>query len=494
MTSTETIEFENSYAHDLAGFYTPLSGRAVPAPSLLKLNQELAEELGLSQSFLKSPDGVAMLAGTHFPPSAKPLAQAYAGHQFGGFSSQLGDGRALLIGELIDQHGKRVDLHLKGSGPTPYSRGGDGKAALGPVLREYLMGEAMHALNIPTSRALAVVTTGEEVMRHSPLPGAVLSRVAASHLRVGTFQYFAARGETEKLRQLTTYAIRRHYPELAGQTDDAFQLLRAVINRQVALVAKWMAIGFIHGVMNTDNVSISGETIDYGPCAFMDRYDPATVFSSIDHGGRYSYGNQPVIAQWNMARFAEALLSLINQDDINLAAEKATAELNTIPELYEKCWQKELSRKLGLLQKEEGDLDLIKELHSTMEGQDVDFTSLFRALATAARGDDAPIQELFNNQDTLDQWLLRWKQRLGREEDADLTKRAEAMDKANPIYIPRNHLVEEALIDAVDQGALDKFDTLMQLLKTPYTLQEDKEKYAEPAPKDAAPHVTYCGT
>ena len=246
--------------------------------------------------------------------------------------------------------------------------------------------------------------------------------------------------------------------------------------------------------MNTDNVSISGETIDYGPCAFMDRYDPATVFSSIDHGGRYAYGNQPVITQWNMARFAEALLSLMNKDDINLAAERATAELNTIPELYEKCWHKELSRKLGLLQTEESDLDLIKELHSTTEGQEVDFTSLFRALASAARGDDAPVQKLFNNEGTLDQWLHRWKQRLGREEVGGLTERAEAMDKVNPRYIPRNHLVEEALNEAVDQGTLDKFDTLMHVLKSPYTAEEGKEKYAKPAPKDAAPHITYCGT
>ncbi|MCB0123227.1 MAG: YdiU family protein, partial [Caldilineaceae bacterium] len=334
---TLQFNFDNSYARELEGFYVPWEGAKVPDPAIVKLNEPLAEELQLIPAELKSTEGAAILAGAAAPTGATPLAQAYAGHQFGGFSPQLGDGRALLIGEVIDRHGRRRDIHLKGSGRTPFSRGGDGKAVLGPVLREYLMGEAMYALGIPTTRALAAVTTGETIYREGPQPGAVLARVASSHLRVGTFQYFAAHGGEEKIRQLADYAIQRHYPELADAANRYVELLRAVRDRQAQLIAQWMSVGFIHGVMNTDNMAISGETIDYGPCAFMDAYNPKTVFSSIDTGGRYAYGNQPGIAQWNLARFAETLLPLIdaNQED---AVQIATAELHDFADAYRGYW------------------------------------------------------------------------------------------------------------------------------------------------------------
>jgi uncharacterized protein YdiU (UPF0061 family) len=327
------FQFDNTYARDLEGFYVPWKGAEVPAPRMIRFNRPLAEELGLDADALDTDAGAAIFAGHQAPEGAEPLAMAYAGHQFGGFSPQLGDGRALLLGEVIDRQGRRRDIHLKGSGRTPFSRGGDGKAVLGPVLREYIIGEAMHALGVPTTRALAAVATGEEIMRQDgPAPGAVLARVASSHLRVGTFQFFAARGETERLRQLADYAIARHYPDLAGQPDRYLGLLKAVRDRQAALIAQWMNFGFVHGVMNTDNMTISGETIDYGPCAFIDGYDPAMVFSSIDQHGRYAYGNQPKIAQWNLARLAETLLDLINPDDSDDAVKRASDVVNGFPE------------------------------------------------------------------------------------------------------------------------------------------------------------------
>ncbi len=493
MSLHETFKFDNSYATELEGFYVPWQGAVAPAPAMVKLNVKLATELGLDPKVLDTPEAAALFAGSRLPKTAAPLAQAYAGHQFGGFSPQLGDGRALLIGEVIDQNGARRDIHLKGSGRTPFSRGGDGKAALGPVLREYLIGEAMHALGVPTTRALAAVTTGEEIMRDEPLPGAVLARVAASHLRVGTFQYFAARGETEKVQQLADYAIRRHFPELVSRDDKYLGLLQAVVDRQVELVAKWVSVGFVHGVMNTDNMTISGETIDYGPCAFIDAYDPAAVFSSIDHQGRYAYGNQPIIAQWNLTRFAETLLRVIDPEDVENAVQHATKIIRDVPKQYQAAWLVEMRIKLGLTKKDPGDLDLVNDLVKAMEGQNVDFTKIFRALAEFAQGDLAPVKALFDNTTALDAWLPRWLARLNREQGS-ASKRAAAMDAVNPLYIPRNHMVEAALQAAVKDGDFAPFEELSTVLGKPTEPQPGKEKFAEPAPKGTEPYKTFCGT
>lgn len=465
----------------------------MPDPAIVQLNRQLATELGLNPDELNSPEGAAFFAGSKLPDGATPLAQAYAGHQFGGFSPQLGDGRALLVGEVIDRNGNRRDIHLKGSGRTPFSRGGDGKAALGPILREYLIGEAMHALGIPTTRALAAVTTGERIARERPEPGAVLARVASSHLRIGTFQFFAVHEDTEKLRTLADYAIRRHYPELATTEDQYLGLLRSVMDRQAALVAKWMSVGFVHGVMNTDNMTISGETIDYGPCAFIDHYDPVAVFSSIDQDGRYSYGNQPVIAQWNLARFAETLLSLIDADDSENAIRLATSEIDSIPAIYKKYWLSEMRAKLGLATEGEQDLKLVNDLHHAMEGQNVDFTRLFRRLADAARGNAGPLRALFADPTAIDDWLERWLVRLDHEEQA-VSSRADAMDMVNPIYIPRNHKVEEALQAATRDADFGPFKTLLAVLGDPCTRRDGLQEYDGPAPGDFGRYVTFCGT
>jgi len=493
MLLDDQIKFDNSYAAELEGFYVPWQGDKVPSPTFVKFNSELAEALGIDPSILNTKEGALMLVGAELPLSATPLAQTYAGHQFGGFSPQLGDGRALLIGEIIDPCGKRFDIHLKGSGKTPFSRGGDGKAALGPVLREYLMGEAMHALRIPTTRALAAITTGEQIRREEPLPGAVLARVAASHLRVGTFQFYAARREPEKVRQLADYAIKRHYPELASADNQYLALLQAVIKAQVSLVAKWVSVGFVHGVMNTDNVSISGETIDYGPCAFIDTYDPNAVFSSIDRGGRYAYGAQPLIAQWNLARFAECLIGIIDPENPDKETELATDEINAIPNLYIAAWLDEMRLKLGLTGSGESDLDLINELHKSMEGQMVDFTKLFRSLSDALRGDLNPARSLYADPALFDQWAERWLCAV-KDNGGSLADRADAMDRVNPLYIPRNHLVESALQAAVQDGDLGLFDELSSVLEKPFEVQAGKEKYAEPAPEGSLPHKTFCGT
>jgi uncharacterized protein YdiU (UPF0061 family) len=448
--------------------------------------------LGLDADVLDSERGAAIFAGSEAPEGAAPLAQAYAGHQFGGFSPQLGDGRALLIGELIDRHGVRRDLQLKGSGRTPFSRGGDGKAVLGPVLREYVIGEAMYALGVPTTRALAAVTTGDQVMRQGLEPGAVLARVAASHLRVGTFQYFAARGETDKVRQLADYAIRRHFPELTDADDRYLGLFRAVRDRQAALVAQWLAVGFVHGVMNTDNVAISGETLDYGPCAFIDRYDPNAVFSSIDHQGRYAYRNQPAIARWNLARLVETLLPLIDPEDSDRAVELATAEVDGFPTIYRDCWLERMGAKLGLGHREEGDPDLVDDLHMAMDGQNVDFTFFFRRLADRLRGDLGPVRALFDDPAAFDSWLERWLARLDHEEGSAQAQAA-AMDQVNPVYIPRNHKVEEAL-QAATNGDIEPFAKLLAVLVRPFERSEGLEDYEGPAPASFGPYRTFCGT
>ncbi|MFN8490699.1 MAG: YdiU family protein [Caldilineaceae bacterium] len=485
------FNFDNTYARELEGFYIPWQGAEVPAPAIVKVNETLAHELQLDPSALQSSEGAAILAGARSPADATPLAQVYAGHQFGGFSPRLGDGRALLVGELIDRYGQRRDLHLKGSGRTPFSRGGDGKAVLGPVLREYLMGEAMYALGIPTTRALAAVTTGETIRREGLLPGAVLARVAASHIRVGTFQFFAAQGETEKVRQLADYAIARHYPDLAQTEKPYLAFLRAVCQRQAALIAKWMTVGFVHGVMNTDNMAISGETIDYGPCAFIDTYDRKAVFSSIDQHGRYAFGNQPAIAQWNLARFAETLLPLIDSQEAE-AIRLATEVIQGFAAQYTTCWLDEMRAKLGLVTRAEADLALVNNLYAAMDGQQVDFTQFFRSLSTAVLGNPEPAQQCFADRAKFTAWFEQWQARV-QCEALSPAERAQAMNAANPIYIPRNHKVEEALQSAV-AGDLAKFEQLLTVLAKPFEERVGLEEYVKPAPPEFGTYTTFCGT
>jgi len=489
------FSFDNSYARELGGFCAPWQAAQVPQPVLLKLNHALALELGLNADVLAGPLGAAIFSGNLAPPGATPIAQAYAGHQFGGFSPQLGDGRALLLGEVIDCHGQRRDIAFKGSGRTPFSRGGDGKAALGPVLREYLMGEAMHALGIPTTRALAAVATGEQVLREAgPLPGAVLTRVAASHLRVGTFQFFATRGTPEQLETLADYAIARHHPAHAHDPQPYLALLRAVTERQAALIARWMGVGFIHGVMNTDNMTISGETIDYGPCAFMDAYDPATVFSSIDRQGRYAYGNQPGIAQWNLARLAETLLPLLHAD-ADAAVALATEVVNAFPVRYQHHWRAELRRKLGLVTDLPQDDALASDWLDLLQAQRADFTLAHRHLADALLpGELAALRSQFSDPGALGAWLARWQTRQASEA-APPESRAEQMRLANPLYIARNHQVEAALSAAVEQGDQGPFERLLSVLQQPFQAQEGFAGFEKPAPAQAMlGYRTFCGT
>lgn len=486
------FNFDNTYARELEGFYTPWQAATVPAPKMLAFNHELAAELGLDAAALETDAGAAIFVGNAAPDGASPIAQAYAGHQFGGFSPQLGDGRALLLGELIDREGNRRDLQLKGSGRTPFSRGGDGKAAVGPVLREYLMGEAMHALGVPTTRALAAVATGEPVLRETALPGAVLTRVAASHIRVGTFQFFAVRKDWAKIRQLADYVIGRHYPDAKHADNHYLALFNAVAEAQARLVASWMHIGFIHGVMNTDNMSVSGETIDYGPCAFMDRYAPDTVFSSIDTRGRYAYGNQPVIAQWNLTRFAETLLSIVDPD-VDRATELLTEAINAFPETYQRHWLAGMRTKIGLTTDEDGDLDLVNALFAAMDGQKADYTSVFRHLAAAAKGDLAAAKSLFDDATAFELWAIEWQARCDRE-GIQPDARAAMMERTNPLYIPRNHKVEEALAAAVEADDLGPFNALLDIVRSPFTEIEAAQAYAEPASLGGAPYQTFCGT
>lgn len=489
------LRLENSFAEQLEGLFVPWQAASFPNPSLLVLNEDLARELGLDPTSLRAPDGVALLIGAALPAGATPIAQGYAGHQFGGYSPRLGDGRALLLGELTDTENNRRDLHLKGSGSTPFSRGGDGKAAVGPMLREYVIGEAMHALGVPSTRALAVLATGERIHREEgALPGAVLVRVAASHLRVGSFQYASAltvakRDETI-LQRLADYAIARHHPQAASAEQPYIALLEGVTQRQAELVARWMCLGFVHGVMNTDNVTISGETIDYGPCAFMDAYDPATVFSSIDHGGRYAYANQPPITLWNLSRFAEALLPLIAHD-ADEAVEQVVPVLDTFVERFTAAWQAGMLAKAGLpADGHDGDLELLQEVLVLMQADHVDWTSFWRALARTARGDAAAARDLFLARDAFDEWAGRWLARLdaagGRAAAAD------AMDAVNPVYIPRNHLVEAALT-AATKGDLEPVNRLVDVIRDPFTERPGLETFAEPSP-DGPAYVTFCGT
>ncbi|WP_170523403.1 protein adenylyltransferase SelO [Ruegeria arenilitoris] len=471
---TLTIPFDNSYARLPGAFYARQSPEPVRAPRLVAFNDDLAQVLGISPG--DAQDMAQVFAGNTLPDGAEPLAQLYSGHQFGNYNPQLGDGRAVLLGEVVGTDGIRRDIQLKGSGRTPFSRQGDGRAWLGPVLREYVVSEAMHALGIPTTRALAAVETGEVVLREGPMPGAVLTRVAQSHLRVGTFQVFAARGQIADLRRLTDYAIARHYPDVTGPMG----LLRAVRDAQAALIAQWMAVGFIHGVMNTDNCAISGETIDYGPCAFMDSYHPNTVYSSIDRMGRYAYSNQPEIAVWNLAQLATALIQQI--EDKQAAVEEATEIVHAMPDLMQQHWLRRFRAKIGLTTEEDGDLALISDLLTRMAQNQADFTNTFRALGSDAARDQ------FTDPAAFDGWAEGWRARLTREADP-----AAVMLAANPAFIPRNHRVEQ-MIQAAVQGDYAPFHRLNAVLARPYDDQPDAADLRRPPTQDEVVHATFCGT
>ena len=486
--------FQNTFARLPEGFYARVNPTPVPAPRLIKLNVELARKLFLNPDALASPAGVEVLAGNRVAAGSEPLAEAYAGHQFGHFVPQLGDGRANLLGEVIAHDGVRYDIQLKGSGRTPFSRGGDGKAAVGPVLREYLVSEGMTAMGVPSTRALAAVTTGERVRRETALPGAVLTRVAASHLRVGTFQYFAARGDTDATRLLADYAIARHYPEAEKAERPYRAFLEGVIARQARLVAHWMLLGFIHGVMNTDNTSISGETIDYGPCAFMEAYEPDKVFSSIDQQGRYAYSNQPGVMLWNLARLAETLLPVLEQveGDGEAALAWAKEALAKFPPQYESARALGMAAKLGLLTDAEDDSKLAQQLLDCMAANKADFTLTFRGLCAAAEGDDS-VRSLFANPQAYDEWAVAWRQRLA-EEPGSPQVRAAAMRLVNPLFIPRNHLVEEAIAAAVEQDDFQPFEQLLEVVTHPFEDRPDWERYAAPARPEQCVLQTFCGT
>ncbi|WP_040208904.1 protein adenylyltransferase SelO [Neobacillus jeddahensis] len=478
--------FDNSYTRLPDIFFRTVDPNPVQAPKLIILNDRLAASLGLNIKELESEEGVSVLAGNRKPEGGTPLAQAYAGHQFGHFT-MLGDGRAMLLGELITPKGERFDLQLKGSGRTPYSRGGDGRAALGPMLREYIISEAMHGLGIPTTRSLAVVTTGETIMRETPLPGAILTRIAASHIRVGTFQYAVKWGSVEELRTLADHTIQRHYPEVEGDKNRYLSLLKEVIKRQAALIAKWQLVGFIHGVMNTDNMTISGETIDYGPCAFMDQYDPATVFSSIDREGRYAYGNQPYIGGWNLARFAETLLPLLH-DEQDQAVKLAQDAISDYMKLYHANWLEGMRAKLGIFDKETDDEVLIADLLTLMEKQRADYTNTFRALSfVKPEGTGIFAHPEFAN------WHERWLSRLERQnKPKDAVQ--ELMQSSNPAVIPRNHRVEEALEAAVEKGDYSVLERLLNVLSTPYANTPDQAEFCILPTPTTVPYRTYCGT
>lgn len=490
------IPFRNSYASLGPGFSARVQPTPVAAPALIALNRDLAAELGLHPDALPEQGWAEILGGNRVPEGAEPLAMAYAGHQFGYFVPQLGDGRANLLGEVVAPDGRRLDLQLKGAGRTPFSRGGDGRAALGPVLREYVVSEAMAALGVPSTRALAAVSTGETVQRETRLPGAVLTRVASSHIRVGTFQYFAAREDAASLRTLAGYVQQRHYPELAGEPKPYAALLRAALGRQARLVAQWMMLGFVHGVMNTDNMAVSGETIDFGPCAFLETYDPDTVFSSIDVQGRYAFGNQPRAASWNLARFAETLLPLLAEEagGQEAAIAQANEALGSFAEVFEEAHRAGLRRKLGLVQADAADAALAGDLLERMTANQVDFTRFFRLLSDAA-GDpeaDGAVRALFARPNAFDEWAVRWRERLARESTAP-SERAAAMRKVNPLVIPRNHRVEEMIAAAVN-GDFAPFHDLLEAVTHPFEDRPGTERFTTPAAPDERVTRTFCGT
>jgi serine/tyrosine/threonine adenylyltransferase len=492
----ESLEFMNrsSYVGLPERFFARVNPVPVAKPRLLRFNHALSVELGLDIGGLDAEALAGTFSGNIILPGMEPIAMAYAGHQFGHFVPQLGDGRAILLGEAIDRTGVHRDIQLKGSGRTPFSRDGDGRAALGPVLREYLVSEAMHALGIPATRALAAVATGETVFREEALPGAILTRVAASFVRVGTFQYFAARDDVDAVRLLADYVIDRHYPEAKTDPQPYLALLRAVTNGQAALIAAWMHVGFIHGVMNTDNMAVSGETIDFGPCAFLDAYDPAAVFSSIDRQGRYAYGNQPHAALWNLARFAETLLPLIDAG-ADRAVELASEALATFSARFSDLSLAGVRRKLGLSAREDGDAALAEDLLDAMHRNQADFTLTFRRLCDAAEGEegDAGVGSLFLNPREYDEWAKRWRARMARE-PVQPRARAEAMRQVNPAFIPRNHRIEQVITAAVEGQDFEPFAKLSAVLSQPYRSQEGFESYADPPQPGERVDKTFCGT
>jgi uncharacterized protein YdiU (UPF0061 family) len=495
MAAQPLFPFDNSYARLPEPFYARVAPSAVSAPALIRVNAPLATELGLDPVRLSGADAIEVFAGNRIPQGAEPIAMAYAGFQFGNWVPQLGDGRAILLGELVDRQGVRRDVQLKGAGRTPFSRNGDGRAGLGPVLREYLVSEAMAALGIPTTRSLAAVTTGERILRDTQLPGAVLTRVAQSHIRVGTFQFFAGRRDVESLRHLSDHVIARHYPEAASSDSPVLSILDAIVGRQAELIAHWQLVGFIHGVMNTDNTSVAGETIDYGPCAFMDNYHPDTVYSSIDRMGRYAYSNQPRIALWNLQGLANTILPLIadNPDD---AIEPATQVLESFPSRFRSFYEEGLRRKLGLAEPREDDVALAEDLLMAMADNGADFTLTFRRLSEL--GDepseaDEAVRSLFQEPAVFDVWVARWRQRLCAERRS-FAERRESMRSASPAFIPRNHRVEEVIQAAVGENDFAPFETLLEVLSTPYDDQPSRESYAAPPRPEEVVKQTFCGT
>ena len=488
------IPFDNSYARLPERFFSRTNPTPVRAPRLVRLNRELVDRLGIDLGDASDDDLAQVFSGNRIVDGSEPIATAYAGHQFGSRVPQLGDGRAILLGEVVARDGARRDIQLKGSGPTPFSRRGDGRAALGPVLREYVVSEAMHALGIPSTRALGAVTTGERVFREEPLPGAILTRVAASHIRVGTFEFFAMRGDTDAVRVLADHVIGRHYPQAGDAPRPYRALLDAVIRAQAGLIPRWLHVGFIHGVMNTDNMSIAGETIDFGPCAFMDEYDPATVFSSIDQWGRYAYHNQPNIAQWNLARFAECLLPLLN-DDVDAAVEEATEALGAFAPGFEQAYHDGLLRKIGIESPRDGDVELARDLLVAMHENMADWTLTFRGLADAALGpdhDDA-VRALFTVGAAYDAWAARWRARLAEDGSAPDATRAR-MRQVNPAFIPRNHRVEAMIRAAVDRDDFAPFEELLAVVTKPFDDQPGMDMYAAPPEAHERVRATFCGT
>lgn len=485
------FNFENSFVNLPDTFFVEQNPKPVSAPKLIKFNYDLANDLGIDVENTTEQMLADIFSGNVQPKGAQPLAMAYSGHQFANFVPTLGDGRANLMGEVIAKDNKRYDVQLKGSGPTAFSRNGDGRSALGPVIREYLLSEAMHVLSVPTTRALACVLSGDKVQRETAQAGGVFTRVALGHIRVGTFQYFAARQDFDSLRTLTKYSIERFYPDLKDEKNLAFSLLRMVIEKQAFLIAKWMSIGFIHGVMNTDNVSIAGETIDYGPAAYMDEYHPSTVFSFIDKGGRYAYANQASIAQWNLARLAESLLPLIDDDD-KVAVSKAQEVLESFAEHFNKSWLSLMATKIGITDVKESDTDLIKRLLELMELNQADFTNTFRGLSHFLSGEPDQLYEALEINEALEDWLTAWQKRL-KVEGNDMNAVAHNMNAVNPIYIPRNHLVEEA-IEAAYQNDFSKFETLHKVLSSPFVEQEGSQAYTKVPTDDQRVQNTFCGT
>jgi serine/tyrosine/threonine adenylyltransferase len=490
MPSTATMQIDHSYSQLPTTLFELCAPTPVAAPSWLAFNHQLAAELGFDPALAETAAGLQVLSGNQLPAWTKSLAQAYSGHQFGQLSPRLGDGRALLLAEIIDHNQQRRDIQLKGSGPTPYSRRGDGRSALGPVIREYLVSEAMHALGVPTSRALAAVITGENVYREHLKPGGILTRVAASHIRIGTFQFASMQPDHTAIKRLADYVINRHYPACAESDQPYLALLNSVIQAQASLVAHWMSLGFIHGVMNTDNMSVSGETIDYGPCAFIDHYDPTTVFSSIDQQGRYAYRNQPMIAQWNLARLAETLLPLLAEAEAD-AVVIATAALNEFPEFYYQAWQQRMSAKLGLPSTAAAKL-LAEQLLELMAANKVDFTLCFRSLAFAVNDafDPQGPAALFADQQGWRVWAAQWQQHL----TGDVVEIRQQMNASNPYFIPRNHQIELIIQQVTEHGDLTLFQQFARDLATPFSETDDNQRWAEPAPASEMPYRTFCGT